>query len=326
VKPVAYLLLASLLPFAVEQRHVEVVVSAALVLILFDGGRGMGLARFRSEAPAIVGLGLAGTFATVAAGAALAHLVLGVSWYLSVLLATALAPTDPAVVFSVLGAIRGRSSTVLEGESGANDPVGIALMVALIDAGSLTGQAISDAAVAFLLQLAVGLAVGVLGGLLLRRLPRFVALPLAFGLFALADIGHGSGFLAVFVAGIVLGGDQAHVLVGTMGEALAFVSLGLLVDLHEIAHLDVWLPGLAVFALIAFVVRPLVCWPFVLHLRWSERVFVLLAGLKGAVPLLLGSMLLDVHDGHRLYAVTVVVVVASVLAQGALVPVLARRT
>lgn len=323
MKPVLYLLLAALLPVSVEQDHVEVVVSIALVVILFDGGRGMG-GRFRAEAPAILGLGLVGTFATVAGGALVTHLVLGTSWYLAVLLAAALAPTDPAVVFSLLGSVTGRGATVLEGESGANDPVGIALMAALLDAGSLSGQAVSDAALTFALQLLVGAAVGAAGGLLAQRLPRLLALPVAFGLFAVADVAHGSGFLAVFVAGIVVGGDQLHVAVGTAGEAVAFLSLGLLVDPGDVG--GVWPEGLAVFVLLAFVVRPLTCWPFVLGMSRPERSFVLLAGLKGAVPLLLGSMLLDGPQGHRLYAVTTVVVVLSVVVQGALVPRLAART
>lgn len=326
--PLLYLALAALVPVSVTQPHVEAVVTVALIVILFDGGRGMGLARFRAVAPLVVGLGVVGTFATVVAAAAVVHLVVGVSWYLSVLVATAISPTDPAVVFSVLGSVEGRSATVLEGESGANDPVGIALMVALLDAGSLSGQAIGDAAVTFGLQLLVGSVVGVAGGLAARRLPRLLTLPAAFGLFALADVAHGSGFLAVFVAGIVLGGDKAHVLVGTLGEASAFLALGLLVDPHVLAHLDVWLPGLVVFLVVAALVRPVVCWPLLLpsSLSRPEQVFVLLAGLKGAVPLLLGSMLLDVEHGTRLYAVTTVVVVLSVLVQGALVPVLARRT
>src|SRR6184192_3423073 len=184
--PLLYLALASLVPVSVTQPHVEAVVIVALVVILFDGGRGMGLDRFRAVAPLVVGLGILGTFATVVAAAAVVHLVVGVSWYLSVLVATAIAPTDPAVVFSVLGSVDGRSATVLEGESGANDPVGIALMVALLDAGSLSGQAIGDAALTFGLQLLVGSLVGVGCGLALRQLPRLVALPAAFGLFALA--------------------------------------------------------------------------------------------------------------------------------------------
>ncbi len=85
----------------------------------------------------IVSVGVVGTFLTVGGAALVLHYVCGISWYLAVLVATAVAPTDPAVVFSVLGKreIAGRSGTILEGESGANDPVGISLMVSLLAAG-----------------------------------------------------------------------------------------------------------------------------------------------------------------------------------------------
>ena len=124
-----------------SERLVEDVVTLALLAILFDGGISIGRGRLRSALPAVVSLGVLGTFATVAGAAVLVHLVLGVDWYLSVLVATAVAPTDPAIVFSVLGQreVEGRSGTVLEGESGANDPVGIALMAALLSAGELSG-------------------------------------------------------------------------------------------------------------------------------------------------------------------------------------------
>ena len=138
--PLLFLVAAALVPVDAPSLHtVERVVTIALVAILFDGGLHIGAVRFRSAAAGILSLGVLGTFATVAGGAVLVHLVVGVSWYLSVLVATAIAPTDPAVVFSVLGEreVEGPSGTVLEGESGANDPVGIALMAALLAAGSL---------------------------------------------------------------------------------------------------------------------------------------------------------------------------------------------
>jgi potassium/hydrogen antiporter len=102
---------------APPQQAVERVVTVALACILFDGGMHIGWSRFRSAAAPIALSGLAGTFLTVAAAAALAHLVLGGSWYVALLAGTAVAPTDPAMVFSVLGQreISGRSGTILEG-------------------------------------------------------------------------------------------------------------------------------------------------------------------------------------------------------------------
>ena len=128
---------------------VEHVVTVALILILFDGGMHIGFRRFRAAALPVASVGLLGTFLTAAAGAVMLHVAFGIDWYLAILVATAVAPTDPAVVFSVLGQqeIAGRSGTILEGESGANDPVGIALMGGLLAAGGVSGMAVGAIAV-----------------------------------------------------------------------------------------------------------------------------------------------------------------------------------
>ncbi|MCW2777178.1 MAG: cvrA [Frankiales bacterium] len=330
-------------------RTVERVVTLALLVILFDGGMSIGVARLRSVGGAVLTLGVLGTFATTAGAALLAHLLLGVDWYLAVLVATAVAPTDPAVVFSVLGEreVEGRSGTLLEGESGANDPVGIALMAALLGAGSLSGGAALHVGGTFLLQMAVGTAVGLVGGRLLLLLVRRVPVPgeglhpvrvlvAAGALFGLATVLHGSGFLAVFLAGVVVGDERApfkreverfHAALASLAEVVAFAYLGLTVDLGVLVSRDVLVPGLVLGVLLAVVVRPLVGLPLLLPVRLTrgERAFVLLAGLKGAVPLLLGSLLLELDGGERLYGVVVVVVLVSVLVQGTLVPTAARR-
>ena len=331
-----------------DPQTVERVVTLALVVILFDGGLHIGAARFRSTARTIAALGVVGTFLTVAGAAVLVHQVLGISWYLAVLVATAVSPTDPAVVFSVLGRkeVEGGSGTVLEGESGANDPVGIALMASLLAAGGLSSGAVGHVAATFVLQMVVGTAVGVVGAWFLLQLMRRFALPseglypvrtlVSAGLvFGLATVAHGSGFLAVFVAGILLGDERApykreierfHSALASLGELVAFASLGLTVDLGVLGRGDVWGPGLAIGGLLALVIRPLLNAPLLLGsgLDRGERAFVLAAGLKGAVPLLLGSMLLPGDRGEQLYGVVVVVVLVSVLLQGTLVPVMAR--
>ena len=207
---------------APPERTVERIVTVALICILFDGGMHIGWRRFRAAAAPIVVVGVAGTFLTTAAVAAVAHFGFGFSWYIALLLGTAIAPTDPAVVFSVLGQreIAGRSSTILEGESGANDPVGIALLVSLLAAGSLRGGVLAQVTSEFILQMGVGAALGLLGGRALVWFMRRVSLP-SEGLYPLrtfasvlllygaTTVAHGSGFLAVFVAGIVLGDERA---------------------------------------------------------------------------------------------------------------------
>ncbi len=331
---------------APPERTVERLVTLALICILFDGGLHLGWPKFRTAAAPIAIVGVLGTFLTVAAAATMVHYCFDISWYLALLVATAIAPTDPAVVFSVLGQreVAGRSGTILEGESGANDPVGIALMASLITAGGLSGSAFAQVAGEFALQMGVGAAVGVLGGKAVLWFIRAVPLPseglyplrtaaCALILFAIATLAHGSGFLAVFAAAILLGDERApykreierfHTALASLGEIVAFVVLGLTVDLKELSHTDVWLPGLITGVVVAFVIRPILVGLCLLPagLRGNERAFVLFAGLKGAVPILLGSFILAGHlpDAGRLYGIVVIVVVFSVLVQGSLVP------
>ncbi|HEY5334895.1 MAG TPA: cation:proton antiporter, partial [Mycobacteriales bacterium] len=247
---------------APPEQTVERIVVLALLFILFDGGMHIGLRRFREAAAPILVVGVVGTFATTAAIAVLAHLAFGLDWYISVLLGTALAPTDPAVVFSVLGRreITGRTSTILEGESGANDPVGIALLVSLLGAHELSTGAFGHVAGEFAIQMSVGAVLGVLSGRSLlwtmRRVPlsseglhTLRSMAWVLGTYGLTTVAHGSGFLAVLVAGIIVGDERApfkreierfHGALASLGEVAAFVVLGLTVDLGEIAHANVW--------------------------------------------------------------------------------------
>jgi cell volume regulation protein A len=335
---------------APPERMVERIVTVALICILFDGGMHIGWRRFRAAAAPIVVVGVAGTFLTTAAVAATAHLWFGLSWYIALLLGTAIAPTDPAVVFSILGQreIAGRSSTILEGESGANDPVGIALLVSLLAAESLSGGAVVHVGAEFILQMGVGAAFGLLGGRALLWFMRRVSLP-SEGLYPLRTLAcvlvlygattmaHGSGFLAVFVAGIVLGDERApfkreierfHSALASLGEIVAFVVLGLTVHLVELTRPQVWVPGLVLGVSLALIIRPVLVGLCLIpaKLERNEQAFVLFAGLKGAVPILLGSLLLaaNVPDAQRLYGIIIVVVAFSVLVQGSLVPTVVR--
>ncbi len=113
---------------------VDQVVSVALAVILFDGGMRVGWRRMKSVAGPTLWIGVAGTLVTAGGVAVLAHLILALDWRVALLLGAALAPTDPAVMFSVLGRreVAGRGGALLEGESGSNDPVSIALLAALV--------------------------------------------------------------------------------------------------------------------------------------------------------------------------------------------------
>lgn len=334
----------------VPQATVSEIVTVALITVLFSGGMGIGRHRFRSAASPILVVGVAGTFATAGLAGVFIHLAFGFAWYPSLLVATAVAPTDPTVVFSVLGRrqVAGRSGTVLEGESGANDPVGIALMAGLLGAGGLSASGVVHVVTTFALQMAVGGAIGVVGGRSLlwamRRLPLpdeglypLRTLAGAFLLYGLAAVAHGSGFLAVFTAGIVIGDERApykreierfHGALASLGEIVAFVALGLTINLDVLGRTATWVPGILLGLALGAVIRPVVVGLFLMRsgLPGRERAFVQFAGLKGAVSILLGGYLLgtDLSQPDRLYGVVIVGVIVSVVLQGGLVPTVTR--
>jgi len=354
--PALFLILAAIaalfLPeFGASARLIdERVVSIALVFILFDGGMHIGWSRFRRSLGPITWIGIAGTAVTAAAIAVVAHFLFGFEWQASLLLGAALSPTDPAVVFSVLGQreISGRSGTILEGESGANDPVGIALMVTLLGVTGSGWQAVGSGLAEFALQLAIGAVIGIGGGLALRWILRrsqlgdealssILAVAAAVLLYAAATALGGSGFLAAFIAGILLGDVRAPYKreverfssgMASLAEIAVFILLGLSIQLEDVLQPDVLLTGLAIAGLLIFVIRPLLVGLLLapIRLKLGERAFVLWAGLKGAVPILLGMFILGsgVPHADRLYAIIFIVVLVSVLLQGGLVPVLAR--
>jgi potassium/hydrogen antiporter len=325
---------------------VEDTVTLALAVILFNGGANLGWPRLRSAAAPVLWTGIAGTMLTAAGVAAVAHLALGLDWRAALLLGAALAPTDPAVVFSVLGRreITGRAGTLLEGESGANDPVGIALLVALLAEPVLRAGTAAHVAWELAAQLAVGTAVGAVGGMALLiamrrvRLPDEGLYPLrvlagALAIYGLATVAHGSGFLAVFVAGVVVGGRRApfrreiarfNSSLASLAEIVAFTMLGLTIPLRSVADDWAWLAGLVLAAALALIIRPVVTgallWP--VRLPRGERLLVMWAGLKGAVPILLGVSIVasGVADGRRLYEIIFVVVAFSVIVQGGTLP------
>jgi cell volume regulation protein A len=356
--PAIFLLAAALAARSSERlgselstRDVERIAVVALIVILFDGGMRVGWHRFRTALVPIASLGIVGTFATAGLMTVAARYLFGFGWTTAGILGAALAPTDPAVMFSVLGKreIRGRTATILEGESGVNDPVGIALMIGMLEYATQANATFWVVIREFAIQMAVGLAIGVAGAFLvigaIRRvdLPNPALYPLrtlaASGvIYGLAAVAHGSGFLAVFVAGIIVGTaelpekrdvERFHTSLASLAEIVVFVALGLTVNNVSLGDTSVWLDALLLAALLAFVARPLVVAPLLwpTDLRLGERLFVMWSGLKGAVPILLAAFaLLEQVDGaERIYGIVFVLVAFSVLVQGATIPFVAAR-
>jgi potassium/hydrogen antiporter len=331
-------------------REVERIGVVALIVILFNGGTLVGWRRFRIAAVPIFTLGIVGTFATAGIIAVAAHYLFDFSWITAGIVGAALSPTDPAVMFSVLGdkEIRGRAGTILEGESGVNDPVGIALMIGMLELAQDADASFWIVVQEFGQEMSIGLVFGLVGAAALRPLMRFSlpnaglypirTLAAAGVIYGAASVAQGSGFLAVFVAGILLADadvplkeeiERFHTSLASLAEVVVFVALGLTIDVTNLLGSSRLFEGLVLAVVLALVARPLAVGPLLLpvHMRRNERLFVIWSGLRGAVPILLATFALleGVDDAERIYDIVFVVVAFSVLVQGSTIPMVARR-
>jgi potassium/hydrogen antiporter len=335
----------------VDAGQLETAGTIALVLILVDGGLRTGIVALRRELAPVLALGLGGTLVTFALVAVATHAVTGLGWTLSLIVGAALSPTDPAAVFSVLHGRSGgtlRVATVLEGEAGFNDPVAIALVIALVDAarkGHDPGA--GEVAWTMLREGVVGAIVGIGLALVLARLlssraptigvaPALVVSLGAFLAFGVAGVAHGSGFLAAYLFGLMLGDllQEAQATVGRLHDQLSSLAeVGMFV-LLGVALMTIPLRGsladaAVLTALLVLVIRPLVAGPLLgaFGLGRSGSLFGVWGGLKGAVPILLGSLPIarGLAQGERLFALVGLVVVFSLLVQGLTLGRLARR-
>jgi cell volume regulation protein A len=329
---------------------VERVAVVALILILFNGGRDIGARQLRRSLRDVTALGVLGTFLTAAALTLTAHLIIRLDWAVAGVLGAALAATDPAVMFSVLGRqeITGRSGTVLEGEAGINDPAGIALLLGMVQVATHPGTSILIVFKDFAFEIGIGIVIGLIGGrLLIAVLHRIrlgdaglypvLALASAGVLYGATTLAGGSGFSAVFVAGLLLGDerlpyageiDRFTASLASLAEVAVFLALGLTIDLSGISATE-WLEGFGLFLAVAIIIRPVIVVLTLVRsaLNRREKAFIAWSGLKGAVPILLGTFatLSHVPDHQRIYDVVFVVVLASVVIQGGLVPAIAKR-
>lgn len=331
-----------------DLRIIQSFTTTALVLILYEGGLSTPLAAFRRVvAPSLV-LATVGVAITAGIAAATAHVVFDQEATTSLLIGAVIASTDAAAVFSAMrGApLPSRVRQLLQVESGLNDPMAILLTIGAIEAWRSSPSAL-DWVEFGLVQLGggalIGLAFSTAGTWVLNRWR--LASASAYPVFALAIAGvtygaaasiGASGFLAVYVAGLVVGARvprhrrlirSFHDGLGSVAEIGLFLLLGLLVypgDLPSLAG-----RGLIIAAVLVFVARPVavaVCLPW-FGTTWRETTAVAWAGLRGAVPIVLATFPLTVDhpDGVLIFDVVFFVVLLSALVQGMTITPLAKR-
>jgi potassium/hydrogen antiporter len=315
--------------------------SVALALILFDGGLRTRFATFRSVVGPSLVLATIGVLLTAALTAPVAHYLVGFDWAQSLLVGAVISSTDAAAVFLLIHSrglrLRPRVGATLEIESATNDPFAIFLTLALISIqleGAQPWYSILD-------ELAIegigGTIVGLIGGraivFALNRLnlPQGLHAPLvatgALVVFALAQVAHSSGFLAVYLAGMIVGNrpTRAHNTVIVfldaatwLAQIVMFVLLGLLASPERLFEHAV--PAVAVAVTLMFFARPLAVFlcltPF--RFSWREKAFVSWVGLRGAVGIFLASipLLVGLPNALVFFDIGFVVVLVSLLVQG----------
>lgn len=315
--------------------------SVALALILFDGGLRTRFQSIRTVLTPSLALATIGVLLTALITAPVARYVLDISWTEALLVGAVVGSTDAAAVFLLVHAqglrLRPRVGATLEAESGTNDPFAVFLTLILVEILSFGHSSASHVIVTFLSEAVLGAIVGAVGGRLVVLALNRVALPqglhapfvttAALVIFGLAQIVHASGFLAVYLAGLIIGNrpTRAHNAVVAfldaatwLAQIVMFVVLGLLASPERLG-VNI-LPAIAIAAVLMLVARPVAVFlclaPF--PFNWREKMFISWVGLRGAVAIFLASipLLVGMPKAYLYFDVAFVIVVISLLLQG----------
>jgi potassium/hydrogen antiporter len=323
----------------------------ALALILFEGGLTAGFEEIKPVLRPSLALAILGTLGTCVICGLAASWLLDLSTVEGMLLGAIISATDGAAIFALLrtSTLRRPLARTMEGESGFNDPVAVLLVIGFIDWIEQPDYGVVDMIGLFTREMGIGALVGLGVGWLAVTALRRTRLASA-GLYPVATLSaaglafggaatlHGSGFLAVYIAGLVLGSGRipARQTVTVFHEGLAwvaqitmFLALGLLVFPSALG--DVWVEGTVLTLILVFVARPLsaAVATALEDFSWQDRVVLGWAGLRGAVPVVLATfpVIDNVPEGraHDFFNIVFFAVVISTLLQGSTVEWLARR-
>jgi potassium/hydrogen antiporter len=321
----------------------------ALVLILFEGGLSAGFDEIRPVLRPAISLALVGTFLTAAITGVAAIWLFDLSTLEGLLLGSIIASTDGAAIFALLrgSTLRRPLARTLEGEAGLNDPVAVLLVVGFVEWIQDDTFGAADMALLFVLELGIGAAAGLAVGWLavqgLRRvrletpgLYPVATLATAAIAYGAADALHGSGFLAAYITGLMLGSARIpakrtvtvfHEGLGWVAQIAMFLSLGLLVFPSELG--DVALEGTALALVLVLLARPAATVVSTTFDRFSaaDRLVLGWAGLRGAVPVVLATfpVIDDVPNSEEFFNIVFFAVVISTLLQGTTFEPIARR-
>jgi cell volume regulation protein A len=322
----------------------------ALAVILFDGGMRTSAESFRVALRPAVSLATLGVVVTAVITGGFAAWIFDMHWLQGLLLGAIVGSTDAAAVFALLHAhgmeLKQRVAATLEVESGSNDPMAVFLVVVLIEVIAAGHTDLSwTVATEFVKQMTLGGVGGFLGGRLLVWLINH--LTLVTGLYPLlavaggvtiygaVTVAGGSGFLAIYLTGIILGNSQLQAMqnilrvndgLAWLSQIMMFLLLGLLVTPSEIPPIA--LPALGVALVLTLVARPVAVWASLLPFRfpWRDQVFVGWVGLRGAVPIILASfpLLAGLEHASIYFNVAFIVVLMSLVLQGWTIAPIAR--
>jgi cell volume regulation protein A len=329
--------------------------SLALAVILFDSGFGTPLNALKQAALPALSLATIGVSLTTLIFGVAAFYLTDLTWLESFLLGAAVASTDAAAVFFLLRAgnlsLRERVRSTLEIESGTNDPIAIFLTIALVEVIAIgadpdTPVLLLNIVVGFIENMGLGAIAGVLGGLAIVRLvdrlnldsgllPIFV-LTLSLLVFAAAGAIGGSGFLAVYLAGLIAGNSHIRATntlkrfqdgVSWLAQIIMFLVLGLFATPSQFPA--IFVPGILLGLFLIFVARPVAVSLCLLPFRTprAETAFISWVGLRGAVSILLAltPLIGGLENGRAIFNIAFIVVLVSLVVQGWTVGPLARR-
>jgi len=337
------------IPFE-DYRMARAIGNLALALILFSGGLDTRWSEVKPSFKKALSLSSLGVLLTAFAVGFFARWVLGFSSLEAILLGAIISSTDAAAVFSVLRSkklgLKGELKPLLELESGSNDPMAVFLVIGLVERALHPEFTLGNFAVLFVRQMAVGAAVGYLLGRALvwvvnrlsldhEGLYPVLSMAAVFFCYSTTQLFGGSGFLSVYIAGLVMASQpmavkktllRFHDGLAWLAQIGMFVALGLLVFPSQL--LPVAPKGFLLAAFLLIIARPLAVFAslFFSNLGWKEKIFVSWVGLRGAVPIVLATypLLAGLSEAKPIFNLIFFVVLTSALLQGSTVGLAAR--